>query len=199
MTHTLFESAEKKILVDDTLPLGERAIFLLKPEYRFYLRFAKKLFTPCPTCQKDIVEYWSKVSIIDSRVQFALYGGPKEYFFESSSLMLADEQHKDTYDFHYKPCKECQKELKEILDMSDLIFGNSEYTPTIEFARRWDFDPYKPLAEVMKSPNNAFVQEKCMLCGHFFEAAMKYIYELKDIKGAYLCYTCGKKQEKGNK
>lgn len=201
MKHILFASAEKKIVITDDLVGGpnNRVIFLYTPEYLFYLKFAQAEFTPCLKCQKDIAEHWTKVSIIDSGVQFALYGTTGNRMFESSGLQLADKEHHDCYDFRFIPCEKCQKELQEILDTAGLIFGNSEYTPTIRFERRWDFDPQKPCAEVVKRPNNAYVDEKCVLCGNEFDAALDYIYELKDLSGAYLCYDCGKRQEKGNK
>jgi hypothetical protein len=48
------------------------------------------------------------------------------------------------------------------------------------------------LPDILKMPNNAFVDEFCNYCKRWFDACLDFIYENKIKKGRYYCYDCGK-------
>jgi len=118
--------------------------------YGFYLRFAKELFVPCLDCQEELQRIIDNhtIRIIDSSNKIVLL----RHDLERSSMdgkatiahrnMIAFSLRFLRYDPTFVPCAKCQKKLQKILEKAELIIGNQDYEPMIEFFRKW-----RPLEE----------------------------------------------------
>ena len=119
--------------------------------YGFYLRFAKEVFIPCLECQEELQR------IIDSHT-IRIIESSNKIILLRHDLERMDMKRKTTetayrnmiafslrflrYDPTFVPCYKCQKKLQKILENAELIIGNKDYEPMIEFFRKW-----RPLEE----------------------------------------------------
>jgi len=85
------------------------------------------------------------------------------------------------------PCPACQNRIHKLIISKEMHIG-SEDKPPVELWRRWE------MISVEKKPNNAFVEEYCVICARWFNASEDYIYNCLEFDG-YACYDCGKKLE----
>lgn len=86
---------------------------------------------------------------------------------------------------HFVPCVDCQERIHKLIISKEMHIG-SEEKPPVELWRRWEG------ITIRKSPNSVFVKEKCILCGNWFDADLKFIYDCVELHG-YVCYDCGDK------
>jgi len=126
--------------------------------YGFYLRFAKEVFIPCLDCQEELQR------IIDSHT-IRIIESSNKIILLRHDLERMDMERKTTetayrnmiafslrflrYDPTFVPCYKCQKKLQKILENAELIIGNKDYEPMIEFFRKW-----RPLEEEWKAQIN---------------------------------------------
>ena len=104
--------------------------------YGFYLRFAKKTFIPCSKCQEEIQK------ILDCNPIRIVEGSQRVTMHYSSGSAFKDNNYFFVFRFlrhdpTFRPCTACQARLKALLEEAELIIGNEDYEPMIEFYRKW--------------------------------------------------------------
>jgi len=121
----------------ETSPTGDiisETYFAEIQYYGFYLRFAKEAFIPCLMCQeklqKIIDNHTIRIAETSNKITLLIQNtkdGDKMGF----SLRFL------RYDPVFVPCYKCQRKLQKILEKAELIIGNKDYEPMIEFFRKW--------------------------------------------------------------
>lgn len=102
----------------------EKPVYYRKKQrltWQFFLRFAKKWFTPCNECQEMLDKAYHKYAW---RAMI-----PKPI----GALAIPD-----MVDCGLRGlCEPCRKKLFRTIKDVDLIFGNKDYEPLVELQRRW--------------------------------------------------------------
>jgi len=118
--------------------------------YGFYLRFAKELFIPCTNCQEELqrIVDTHTIRVTDSSNKIILLRHDLQKSDMQGNVkiaarnMMAFSLRFLRYDPVFAPCYECHRKLQKILERAELIIGNKDYEPMIEFFRKW-----RPLEE----------------------------------------------------
>lgn len=103
----------------------------------FYIRILHGGFIPCDTCQ--------------DRLDRTLFGKTWDISDETTKVSLCITKDYSYFTLHwifdkgitgtFYTCKECHKKLLRMIEeSSEYTIGNKDYSPPIEFYRRWDID-----------------------------------------------------------